>query len=55
MIVRLESINQESVEFLIICPFITQVIKQIVAIIDTKRLVKYVSKFLQDSSVKLHM
>jgi transcriptional regulatory protein LevR len=52
MIARLENINQRSAKFLKIRQFITRMIKQIVAIIDTKRLVKYVSKFVQYSSVK---
>jgi len=48
-IARLDDVNQGSVDFLIICPFITQVIKQIVAIIDTKRSIKHVSNLLLSS------
>jgi hypothetical protein len=52
MIARLDIVNQGSVDFLIICPFIMKAIKQIVAIIDTKRFVKYVSNVTQQSSVQ---
>jgi len=52
MIARLDDVNQGNVDFLIICPLIMQVIKHFVAIIHTKRFVKYVSNLIQHSSVK---
>jgi len=52
MIARLDDVNQGSIDFLIICPLTMQVIKHFVAIIDTKRFVKYVSNLIQHSSVQ---